>query len=428
MSKPSREKPLTQNIRADRQPLTIEDYQRTGGYQGLRKALRMTPQEVVAEVTRANLRGRGGAGFPAGQKWSFVPMGEAAPRPKYVIVNADEMEPGTMKDRLLLEADPHQVLEGAIIAAYAVGAEKAYVFLRWAYHMAARRMEQAIAEAYAAGILGRNVLGSGYGLDVILHVSAGRYMCGEENGLLDSLEGRRAIPRAKPPHPPICGLWGKPTVVNNVETLCNVGHILRNGWQWFKDLAYGDNGGTKLYGASGRVNRPGLWELPLGATLREVLEDCAGGVPAGRRLTGLLPGGGSTGFLTAEHLDLRMDYDEMEKHGSRVGTGTIIVLDDSVCPVGAVLSLQRFFARESCGWCTPCREGLPWIARLLEALEAGQGRPGDLELLAEMARLLNPGNTFCALAPGAAQPLETALVHFRQDFQRHIDEQRCPWR
>ena len=428
MSKPTCEKPLTQNIRTDRVPLAIEEYERTGGYQALRKALRMSPQEVQAEVTRSTLRGRGGAGFPTGRKWSFVPMGGQAPRPKYLVVNADEMEPGTMKDRLLLEADPHQVLEGAIVAAYAIQADKVYVFLRWAYRLAAWRMEQAIAEACAKGYLGGNILGSGFALDVHLHVSAGRYMCGEENGLLNSLEGKRAIPRAKPPFPQVCGLWGKPTIVNNVETLCNVGHIVRNGWQWFRDLAYGDNGGTKLYGASGRVNRPGLWELPLGTTLREIVEDCAGGVPAGCRLRGLLPGGGSTGFLTDRHLDLRLDYDELEKHGSRIGTGTVVVLDDSVCPVGTVFGLQRFFARESCGWCTPCREGLPWIVRLLEALEDGRGCPGDLELLSEMSRLLAPGNTFCALAPGAVLPLKTAMEHFQKDFQRHIDKKCCPWR
>jgi NADH-quinone oxidoreductase subunit F len=423
------EQPLTQNILPGEEPLDLPAYERVGGYQGVRQALRqMTPAEVTEVVKESNLRGRGGAGFPAGVKWSFVPMGEDAPRPKYLIANADEMEPGTFKDRLLLEGDPHQLLEGMIISAYAMQADVAYIFLRWAYKRAARLLTQAIAEAYDAGYLGRNILGSGYSLELRLHTSAGRYMCGEETGLLNALEGKRAIPRAKPPFPQVSGLWGKPTIVNNVETLCNVPHIIAHGAAWFKGLSRTDEGGTKIYGASGKVKRPGAWELPLGTPMRQILEEYAGGMRDGLTFRGVLPGGGSTDFLVAEHLDVPMDYDSIQKAGSRLGTGTLIVLDDHTCPVGMVLNLERFFAQESCGWCTPCRDGLPWTARMLQAIEEGSGRPEDLDCLAAHTTLLGPGNTFCALAPGAMEPLQSALTYFRDDFERHIRERHCPWR
>jgi NADH-quinone oxidoreductase subunit F len=422
------ERPLTKNIHPDQEPLAIDEYEREGGYQGLRKALSMTPQEVQQEVKASTLRGRGGAGFPTGVKWSFVPMGADARRPKYLVVNADEMEPGTFKDRLLLEGDPHQMIEGAVISSYAIEADIAYIFVRWAYKLAARRLERAIAEAYERGYVGKNILGSGYNLDVYLHTSAGRYMCGEETGLLNALEGKRANPRAKPPYPQSSGLWGRPTVVNNVETLCCVPHILANGADWFKGLSLTDDGGTKLYGASGRVKHPGLWELPMGTTVREILEEHAGGMQDGYRFRGLLPGGASTDFLVQEHLDVKMDFASVQQAGSRLGTGTIVVLDDRTCPVGMVLNLEQFFARESCGWCTPCRDGLPWTAQILGALEAGRGEPGDLNTLKMHTWMLGPGATFCALAPGAMEPLQSALVHFRDDFERHITERRCPWR
>lgn len=423
------EKPLTKNIQPGQEPLDLKAYERAGGYQSVRKALlEMTPGEVTDVVKASDLKGRGGAGFPTGLKWSFVPMGEDAPRPKYLIANADEMEPGTFKDRLLLEGDPHQMVEAMIVSAYAIRADVGYIFLRWAYHTAARRLRQAIAEAYDAGYVGENILGSGYSLELHLHVSAGRYMCGEETGLLNSLEGKRATPRAKPPYPQVSGLWGKPTIVNNVETLSCVPHIINNGAQWFKDLSHTDDGGTKIYGASGKVKRPGAWELPMGTTLGEILEEHAGGMRDGLKFRGALPGGASTDFLVEEHLDVKMDFTSVQEVGSRLGTGTIIVLDDQTCPVGMVLNMERFFAQESCGWCTPCREGLPWTARVLQAIEEGEGQMRDLDLLAQQARLLGPGNTFCALAPGAAEPLQSALLHFRQDFERHIHEQRCPWR
>jgi NADH-quinone oxidoreductase subunit F len=423
------ETPLTSNIQPDRVPLDVKAFERVGGYQGLRKALKeMTPDEVTEEVKKSDLRGRGGAGFPTGQKWSFVPMGEDAPRPKYLVVNADEMEPGTFKDRLLLEGDPHQLIEGTIISAYAIQADVGYIFLRWAYKEAERRLRKAIAEAYDAGCLGKNILGSGFNFELHLHVSAGRYMCGEETGLLNSLEGRRATPRAKPPFPQVSGLWGQPTIVNNVETLSNVPHIILNGAHWFKELSLTSDGGTKIYGVSGRVKRPGLWELPLGTTLREILMEHAGGMQDGYQFRGVLPGGASTDFLVDEHMDVMLDFDGPTKVGSRLGTGTLIVLDDKTCPVGMLQNLEKFFAQESCGWCTPCREGLPWTARTLQAIEDGEGQPEDLEILASHTTLLGPGHTFCALAPGAMEPLQSALKYFKDDFERHIEEKGCPWK
>jgi NADH-quinone oxidoreductase subunit F len=423
------ERQLTKNIRPGTEPLDLRSYEQAGGYQALRKALQqMTPKQVQEEVSHSNLRGRGGAGFPTGMKWSFVPMGGNAPHPKYLVVNADEMEPGTFKDRLLLEGDPHLVVESAIVSAYAIEADVAYIFLRWAYKLAERRLRKAIAETCAAGYLGKSILGSGYSLELHLHVSAGRYMCGEETGLLSSLEGKRAIPRAKPPFPQISGLWGKPTIVNNVETLCNIPHIVNNGSTWFRQLSRSSDGGTKLYGVSGKVGKPGLWELPMGTTIREILEEHAGGMRGGCKFRALLPGGASTDFLTEQHLDVPMDYGSVEKAGSRLGTGTMIVLDDQTCPVGMVQNLEKFFAHESCGWCTPCRDGLPWTAQALQALEDGRGEARDLERLALHTKLLRPGHTFCALAPGAMEPLQSALKNFPEDFERHIREKHCPWR
>lgn len=424
------ERPLTKNIRADREPPSLKEYERAGGYQSVRKALQsMTPQEVTELVKNSNLRGRGGAGFPTGSKWSFVPMGADAPRPKYLIANADEMEPGTFKDRLLMEGDPHQLIEGMIVSAYAIQADVAYVFLRWEYRLAEKRLKKAIAEAYSGGYLGKNILGAGYSLEMHLHVSAGRYMCGEETGLLNALEGRRATPRSKPPYPQISGLWGKPTIVNNVETLCNVPHIVNNGAEWFKGLSLAPHeGGTKIYGVSGKVKRPGAWELPMGVTVREILEEHAGGMRDGLKFRGAIPGGASTDFLVEEHLDVKMDFASVQKAGSRMGTGTMIILDDQTCPVGLAHNLEQFFARESCGWCTPCREGLPWTERILRAIEEGRGEPGDLKRLRFHTEFLGPGFTFCALAPGAMEPLQSALKYFSEDFERHIREKRCPWR
>jgi NADH-quinone oxidoreductase subunit F len=423
------ERPLTQDMKKDKEPLSMEEYKRAGGYQALRKALfSMTPQEITEKVTKSNLRGRGGAGFPTGQKWSFVPMGNDAPHPKYLIANADEMEPGTFKDRLLMEGNPHQLIEGMIISAYAVQADISYIFLRWAYKEAAKRLTKAISEAYADNCLGKNILGSGFSLEMHPHTSAGRYMCGEETGMLNALEGRRANPRTKPPYAAVVGLWGKPTTVNNVETFCNVPHIIRNGPEWFRGLSHTEDGGTKIYGMSGKVKNPGIWELPMGTPIREILEEYAGGMRDGFKLRALIPGGASTEFVLPEHLDVRMDFNELQKIGSRLGTGTMIILDDQTCPVGMLWNLEHFFARESCGWCTPCWGGLQWIEQILRDIESGKGEWDDLEILESHTWLLSPGHTFCALAPGAVEPLQSSLKSFREDFERHIQEKRCPWK
>jgi len=422
------ERPLTEHVRMDA-PLDLRAYEKVGGYEAVRKALRtMAPGDVTALVKDANLRGRGGAGFPTGVKWSLIPMGPDAPRPKYLVVNADEMEPGTFKDRVLLEGTPHQMVEAITVSAYAIQAEVAYIFLRGEYVEAEKRLNQAIHEALAAGYLGKNILGTNYSLELHVHMSAGRYICGEETALLNALEGKRGNPRSKPPFPQISGLWGKPTVVNNVETLCNVPHIVNKGAQWFKELSRTKNGGTKLYGVSGKVKRPSVWELPLGTTMREVIEEHAGGMEDGLALRGIIPGGASTDFVTTDHLDVPMDFDAFQSVGSRMGTGTMIVLDDKTCPVGMVRNLVRFFAHESCGWCTPCREGLPWVEKILAAMEDGAGEPGDLDVLEQHVRLLGPGLTYCPLAPGAMAPLGSALKYFREDFERHIREKRCPWK
>ena len=423
------ERPLTRHLRPDLEPLSIEEYEKAGGYQAVRMTLReQTPQEVIGIVKDSGLRGRGGAGFPTGVKWGFVPSGPDVPSPKYLVVNGDEMEPGTFKDRLLLEGNPHQLLEGVILAAYAIQARVAFIFLRAEYGMAARRMRRAIEEAQVKGWLGRRILGTDFDLEVHVHGSAGRYICGEETALLNSLEGRRATPRSKPPFPLQVGLWGRPALVNNVETLCNIPAILNNGADWFKGLGRGGDAGTKIYGASGKVRRPGLWELPMGTTAREIIEEHAGGMRDGLALRGFLPGGASTRFLTDQHLDVKLDFGSVEKAGSRLGTGTMIVLDDRTCPVGLARNLVHFFAQESCGWCTPCREGLPWLVKILSALEAGEGQPEDLEILREQVGRIAPGHTYCALAPGAMDPLGSALDYFGDDFERHIREKRCPWK
>jgi len=422
------ERPLTEHILVNGPPLSLKEYEKTGGYEGLRKALKMEPQEVQEMVKNANLKGRGGAGFNTGMKWSFVPMGPNAPKQKYLVANGDEMEPGTFKDRLLLEGNPHQLIEGMIIGAYAIQASMGYVFLRWAYKNAAAAIRAALKEAYEAGYLGERILKSKFSMDLALHTSVGRYMCGEETGLLNALEGKRATPRAKPPFPQTSGLFGKPTIVNNIETLSCVGHILKNGPEWFKGLSKTSEGGTKLYGVSGRVKSPGLWELPLGTTMREIVEGYAGGMQDGYEFKGALPGGASTDFLIAEHMDVKMDFASVMEAGSRLGTGTMIILDDKTCPVGMLHNLEHFFAQESCGWCTPCREGLPWTEKILLALEEGRGKPEDLDHLAFHTRYLSPGNTFCALAPGAMEPLQSALKYFKEDFEKHIEQKRCPWK
>lgn len=422
------ERPLTQHISSGA-TLTLNEYLKTGGYRSVQKALtEMAPADIVGLVKSSNLLGRGGAGFPTGLKWTFVPSGDKGPKQRYLICNADEMEPGTFKDRYLMEGNPHQLIEGMILTSYAIGADKAYIFLRWAYKKSEAALRAALAEAYEAGYLGRNILGKGVDLDIYLHTSAGRYICGEETALINSLEGKRGIPRAKPPFPAVIGLFGKPTVVNNVETLSWISHIVEHGADWYRSLSLTGEGGTKLYGVSGRVKKPGLWELPIGITMREVIEDYAGGMADGYQLRAVIPGGASTDFVTPQNLDVKMDYASLPAIGSRLGTATMIVLDDKTCPVAFLHNIERFFALESCGWCTPCREGLPWVERLLLAIEEGNGKAEDLEILKHHTKYLGPGNTFCAHAPGAMEPLQSGLKYFYNDFIRHINEKKCPWK
>jgi len=421
--------PMTGSFRSDGQPLTLKEYEAVGGYQALRKVLhKLTPEEVIQIVKDSKLRGRGGAGFPTGQKWSFMPRGDKAFAVKYMTCNADEMEPGTFKDRFLMENSPHQLIEGIAIASYAIGAETAYIFVRGLYRKAAERLTKAINEACTHNYLGNNILGSHMNLDLHVHSSAGRYICGEASAMINALEGRRPIPRHKPPHMSTEGFFGKPTVVNNVETLFSVPPILANGPQWYLSLGQSAEGGTKIYCVSGKVNNPGVWELPIGITIREVIEQYAGGMREGVKLRAVLPGGASSGFVLEKELDTPLDIASLDKVGSRLGTGTLIVLDDQTCPVAMVLNLQQFYADQSCGWCTPCREGLPWVVELLHEIEEGRARREDLNLLPELIETMAPGHTFCDLASGAMEPLVSALKHFRNDFEQHIARQQCPWR
>lgn len=422
------EKPLTQHM-IPGEILTLAQYVKAGGYAAVQKAIKeMAPAEIVSLVKASNLMGRGGAGFSTGLKWSFVPAIDKEPKQRYLICNADEMEPGTFKDRFLMEGNPHQLIEGMIITAYAIGADKAYIFLRWAYKKSEEVLRNALKEAYEAGYLGKNILGKGFDLDLYLHTSAGRYICGEETALINSLEGKRGIPRAKPPFPAVIGLFGKPTVVNNVETLSWISHIVEHGADWYKGLSLTGEGGTKLYGVSGRVKNPGLWELPIGITMRQVIEEYAGGMADGYQLRAVIPGGASTDFVMPENLDVKMDYASLPAIGSRLGTATMIVMDDKTCPVAFLHNIERFFALESCGWCTPCREGLPWVEKLLLGIEEGNGREEDLDILKHHTHYLGPGNTFCAHAPGAMEPLQSGLKYFHDDFLRHINEKKCPWK
>ncbi|NQV65509.1 MAG: NADH-quinone oxidoreductase subunit NuoF [SAR86 cluster bacterium] len=419
--------PLTRNIQGNG-PTDILAYEASGGYLAARDNIgKADPADLLQLIKDSNLLGRGGAGFPTGMKWSFVPPADGNGH-RYLVANADEMEPGTFKDRLIMENDPHQLIEGMLLSAYTLAADVGYIFIRAEYHLAIARIRSAISEAEQKCYLGDRILGSKYSFHLQVHISAGRYICGEETALLNSLEGKRATPRAKPPFPQVSGLWGRPTIVNNVETLCNIPHIVNHGANWFKSLGKGDNAGTKLFGASGRVKNPGCWELPMGTSIREILEVHAGGMQDGYMLKGFLPGGASTDFLTPDHLDLPMEYEAIQKAGSRMGTGLMVVLDDRACPVGMIANLEKFFARESCGFCTPCREGLPWVQGILDKIEAGHGQAADLEVLERQALFIGAiGNTHCAHAPGAMEPLVSGLKYFRSEFEQHIHDGRCPY-
>lgn len=408
------------------QPWTLETYRRHGGYRALAKALATDPDAVIATVKDAGLRGRGGAGFPTGTKWSFIPQGDTgtAAKPHYLVVNADESEPGTCKDIPLLLTTPHFLVEGAIIAAYAIRARHAFVYLRGEVVPALRRLRAAVAEAYAAGYLGRDILGSGYDLDLIVHAGAGAYICGEETALLDSLEGRRGQPRLRPPFPAVAGLYACPTVVNNVESIASVPPILLHGVDWFRAMGSDKSPGFTLYSLSGHVTRPGQYEAPLGITLRELL-DYAGGIRAGHRLKFWTPGGSSTPLLTAEHLDVPLDYEGMASVGSMLGTKALQIFDETTCVVRAVGRWTRFYAHESCGKCTPCREGTFWLVQIYDRLEAGRATAADIDKLGDIADMIL-GKSFCALGDGAASPILSSLRHFRDEYLAHLDG-GCPF-
>ena len=396
----------------------LEDYLADDGYLAARKALTsMTPEEVIEEVSKPNLRGLGGAGFPAGRKWSFVPR--ETERPKYLVVNADEGEPGTFKDRYIMERDPHALIEGMIIAAYAIGSHKAYVYIRGEYFRSATRLQRALDEACSQGWLGKDIQGTGFDLDVVIHRGAGAYICGEETALLTSLEGGKGFPRLKPPFPAISGLFSCPTIVNNVETLACVPFILRNGAERFATIGTARQGGTRLFCVSGHVVRPGVYEEPVGITLRELIEDVAGGVRDGNKLKAVIPGGISAKILTADEIDVAMDFDSLMAAGSMAGSGGVIVMDETTCMVEALESAARFFADESCGQCSPCREGTGWVHRIVRRIAEGRGSVQDLDDLLAIAGDME-GNTICVFADAAAWPVQSYISKFRDEFEDYI--------
>jgi NADH-quinone oxidoreductase subunit F len=399
-----------------------DSYVAGGGYTAARKALSMTPEQVIDEVSHAGLRGLGGAGFPTGKKWSFIP--KANPRPRYLVVNADEGEPGTFKDRYLLERDPHAVLEGMVIAAHAIGSHKAYVYIRGEYVRPTERFGRAVEEAHAHGWLGRDIQGSGFDLDVVIHRGAGAYICGEETALLTSLEGGKGFPRLKPPFPAISGLFQCPTIVNNVETLACVPFILGEGADRFMSLGTAKQGGTRLFSVCGHVNRPGLYEAPVSVTLRELIDTYARGVRTGRMLKAVIPGGISAKVLTAAEVDVCMDFDSLIAAGTMAGSGGVIVMDDTTCMLEALGSAVKFFAHESCGQCAPCREGTGWVHRIVRRIAGGHGRLQDLDDLLAIARDME-GKTICVFADAAAWPVQSYITKFRSEFEEHIRTGRC---
>jgi NADH-quinone oxidoreductase subunit F len=407
-------------------PLGLDEYRAEAGYDGWHKALTtMTPDQVVEEVKASGLRGRGGAGFPTGMKWSFIPK---APGAKYVAVNADESEPGTFKDRELIEIEPHRVLEGVALCCYAVGAETAFVYIRGEYGVAADRLEAAIAEAEAAGILGDGCMGSQVRVKVLVFRGAGAYICGEETALLESLEGRRPMPRSRPPFPAVEGLYRRPTVINNVETLANVPSIVERGSGWYMSIGNPPrNTGPKIFCLSGRVNRPGNYELPLGAvTVRELIDDFGGGAIDGKQVKGVLTAGVSAPILTADKLDTRLDYDSVQAAGSMLGSASLIVLDEDTCIVRAAALMEEFFRHESCGKCTPCREGTSWLFKILTRIETGGGKSGDLELLLSLSSEIS-GKVLCALGDFATSPVVATVKQYRDEYEQHIAAGRCPF-
>jgi NADH-quinone oxidoreductase subunit F len=413
---------LSEHWDADR-PWTLASYERTGGYRALDQALAMSPGDLVELVKDSGLRGRGGAGFPTGMKWGFIPQDN--PKPKYLVVNADESEPGTCKDIPLMMASPHTLVEGVIISSYAIRANHAFIYVRGEVLHVIRRLQAAVAEAYAAGHLGKDIHGSGYDLDLIVHAGAGAYICGEETALLDSLEGRRGQPRLRPPFPAVAGLYASPTVINNVESIASVPVIVERGSDWFSSMGTERSKGMTLYSLSGHVKRPGQYEAPLGITLAQLLE-LSGGMREGHELKFWTPGGSSTPLLTAEHLDVPLDYEAVGTAGSMLGTKALQIFDETTCVVRAVLRWTEFYKHESCGKCTPCREGTWWLALVLARLEKGQGSEADLDLLLDQCDDIL-GRAFCALGDGATSPITSSIQYFRDEYIAHFEQGGCPF-
>lgn len=403
--------------------IAMAGYLKHGGYRALRKVLKkMEPKDVVEEVKDSGLRGRGGAGFPTGLKWSFMP--QETDGPKYIACNADESEPGTFKDREFLEKEPQMMIEGLIISAYAMGVNTCYIYIRGEYATQTKILQQALAEAYEEKFLGRNILGSGFDCDIYVHRGAGAYICGEETGLMESIEGKKGQPRKKPPFPANFGLWGRPTTVNNVETFAQVPHIINKGASWFRGIGTEKSTGNTIFGVSGHVNKPGAYELPLGYGLKDLIYKDAGGIRNGRELKAVIPGGSSVKVLPADRIDVPLDHDSLTNAGSSLGTGAVIVMDDTTCMVRVGVVLAHFYRHESCGQCTNCREGSAWLHQLMVGIENGQGKIEDLDLLMDVADSLE-GSSICALADAAAWPVQGLVTHFRDEFEEHIKTGKC---
>lgn len=401
----------------------IDTYIKNGGYRALPKALKeYSPDDLIEMVKKSGLRGRGGAGFPAGLKWSFVPKG--SPKPKFLLCNADEGEPGTFKDRWLIEKDPHQLIEGIIISSYAIEAHQAFIYIRGEFALGAERLEDALKEAYQRGYLGKNILGSGFDLDLDVYRGGGAYICGEETSLMESIEGNRGNPRLKPPFPASVGVYKNPTVINNVETLSNVPHIVLNGADWYANIGMPKSTGTKIFSLSGHVNKPGNYELPMGTPLRELIYDYGGGIKDDRKLKAVIPGGVSTPVLTSQILDVKMDFESLFEAGSLLGSGAVIVMDETTCMVKVAYRLSKFYEHESCGKCVPCREGTRWIRMIMERIESGKGREQDLNLLLGICSNI-AGKTVCPMGDAAVVPIMSTIQKFRDEYEYHIKNKKC---
>ena len=403
---------------------SIDKYIELDGYKAVRKAIELGPEGIIAEMKASNLRGRGGAGFPTGMKWSFVPKQSA--KPKYVLVNGDESEPGTCKDRLIFEHDPHSVIEGVIIAGLAIGSKMGFIYLRGEYRYLLKIMEKAIDDAYAKGFLGKGIFGSNIDFDIISHTGAGAYEVGEESALMESLEGKRGIPRIRPPFPAVVGLYGGPTVINNAETLATVPHIFRIGGAEYAKIGTERNGGTRLFALSGDVAKPGVYELPMGYNLKKMIYEVGGGIPNGRSLKAVVPGGSSCPALLPSEIDIGMDFDQVAKAGSMLGSGGVVVVDDTVCMVEFALRVMKFYAHESCGWCIPCREGTDWLKKTLTRFHSGGGVAKDIDNIRYLAQNML-GRTFCPLGDAAAMPTIAFVDKFRKEFEDHLDGKPCPY-